>query len=260
MSLSMNDWNLQRFSSPENSAEHRADAGLFPAEAAILTGLPAEIRQGRILDLGVGSGRTIPFLAPGAFRYTGVDYSAAALAEARTLFPEADLRLGDARDLSEFGAAEFDLVFFGYNGIDYVDHPGRLRILAEVRRVLRPDGCFVFSFHNRDFSGLQASREIVRPNWRNNPFRLLREAVKVRAAWKRRRLLAAAEVAADEYMIVNDRGMNFGLLTYYITMEAQSKQLRGNGFGDIASFGLDGAEIDPGRPFANDFMIHMRAR
>jgi ubiquinone/menaquinone biosynthesis C-methylase UbiE len=72
------------------------------------------------------------------------------IAICRERFPVMDFRLCDARNLSMFSDNSFDVVFFSFNGIDYVGHAGRLAILAEVHRVLRPDGVFWFSTHNRD--------------------------------------------------------------------------------------------------------------
>src|SRR5215217_6927213 len=45
---------------------------LFPAEAAALLDLDP-LTHGDVLDLGVGGGRTIPFLAPPARRYDAID-------------------------------------------------------------------------------------------------------------------------------------------------------------------------------------------
>jgi len=41
--------------------------------------------------------------------------------------PDADVRLGDVRDLAEFGADRFSLAVFSYNGLDAVDHGDRAR-------------------------------------------------------------------------------------------------------------------------------------
>ena len=41
-----------------------------------------------------------------------------------------------------------------YNGIDTMPHTQRLQILAEVWRVLRDDGWFVFSSHSIEFRNI----------------------------------------------------------------------------------------------------------
>ena len=103
----------------------------------------------RVLDLGVGGGRTTAALRPMAARYVALDYSEAMVRSCREAHPEADVRLGDAADLREFDDGNFDLVVFSYNGIDYL-HPveKREQCLSEIARVLGRDGVLLLSTHN----------------------------------------------------------------------------------------------------------------
>jgi ubiquinone/menaquinone biosynthesis C-methylase UbiE len=103
----------------------------------------------RILDVGVGTGRTTAFLQQSAARYVGIDYAAAMIGMARSRFAHADLRVGDASDLSAFQDGRFDAVVFSFNGLDYL-HPrsSRTRALREFHRVLAPGGTLIFSTHN----------------------------------------------------------------------------------------------------------------
>jgi SAM-dependent methyltransferase len=102
-----------------------------------------------VLDVGVGGGRTTTALRSVANRYVGIDYSAEMITAARAKFPEADLRVMDATDLRAFDDAEFDVVTFSYNGLDYV-HPAtqRAAAISELARVTRPGGHVVLSSHN----------------------------------------------------------------------------------------------------------------
>lgn len=50
----------------------------------------------------------------------------------------------DARDLSTFSDQSFDLVWFSFNGIDYVNHIDRLTILQEIYRVTKPGAILYF--------------------------------------------------------------------------------------------------------------------
>ena len=70
-----------------------------------------------ILDIGVGAGRTAPYLAAGASRYVGIDYSQPMIEAARARFPDLEFRWGDAADLSSFEDGSFDLVVFSFNGM-----------------------------------------------------------------------------------------------------------------------------------------------
>lgn len=141
------DRNRSTFASPNVVATYAALTELTPCERTLFDRYVP--RGGDVLDLGVGTGRTTPFLVAIARRYVGLDYVASMLEEARRLHPDVDFIVGDATDLSLFTSASFDAVVFPFNGIDYLyPEAARLRCLAEVRRVLRPRGVFVFSTHN----------------------------------------------------------------------------------------------------------------
>ena len=77
---------------------YRASEGLTPCESALFdryldTGMD-------ILDLGVGAGRTTAVLFPDARRYVGIDVVTAMVDACRERHPKADIRQGDASDLS----------------------------------------------------------------------------------------------------------------------------------------------------------------
>lgn len=167
--------------------------GLFPGEQVAFERV---LRSGmRILDLGVGAGRTTPALsalAEESGRYVGLDYSQKMVSACRRRFPGLEFVQGDASDLSLFGAASFDAVVYSFNGIDCL-HPDakRLDCLAECHRVLAPGGALVLSSHN-------PQAMVVPPRaWRGEPAKrkAKRSAIAVRdsavrtAALVRQRLL-----------------------------------------------------------------------
>lgn len=136
-----------------------SDAG----DDAVMAAYGHAVDGARVLDVGIGAGRTTSLLAPRAARYLGVDVAPAMLARARRAHPGRDLRLADARDLSGIvGDGQFDLVTFSYNGIDAVDHEDRLRVLAEVRRALVAGGLAVLSTHSLDSPGTLAAGPSLR--------------------------------------------------------------------------------------------------
>jgi len=117
------------------------------------------IQQGSvILDLGVGAGRTTPFLAKYAKRYVGLDYASAMVDACRSRFPDLEFHCGDAADLSMFETASFDVVVFSYNGMGHLSHEGRAQCLAHIHRILKPSGYFIFSLHNARGLLLRPSR------------------------------------------------------------------------------------------------------
>ena len=130
-----------------------------------------------ILDLGVGGGRTTPYLSQKAARYVGVDYSEEMVQSCRRKFPELEFQVCDASDLSGFSDSSFDAIVIAFNGLDCVSPAERRRqCLRECARVLRAGGVLIFSSHN--------PRSIV-----------------VRPAWDRERLRAFARKLVSEQSI-----------------------------------------------------------
>ena len=113
-------------------------------ELSILEELRTELPNFRMLDIGVGAGRTTKHFAGLVKEYVGVDYSITMIKACREKFPQYRLEVADARNLSLFDDAYFDFVLFSFNGIDAVEHQDRLAILREIRRVLRKGGYFCF--------------------------------------------------------------------------------------------------------------------
>lgn len=97
--------------------------------------------QGRVLDLGAGTGRNAPFY-PEAAAVTAVDLSPAMLARAERRVARcgrtAECAVMDARRL-EFPAASFDACVSTFLFCVLPDEAQRAA-LAEVRRVLKPGG------------------------------------------------------------------------------------------------------------------------
>ena len=177
------------------------------------------IRNRRVLDLGCGGGRTARALGPLSSGYLGTDLSPAMVASASRRFPGIRFEQLDARDMSRHGSASFDFALFSYNGIDSLDHEGRLSALAEVRRVLKPGGIFVFSSHNRRFPYMKPQ-----PMWCRNPITLLKNAVMFSVHSRRWNRLRRLEVRTDEYEIRSDPAHEFRFISYYIDKESQVRQ------------------------------------
>jgi SAM-dependent methyltransferase len=238
--------NLAAFRSEAVVASYAASTGLQGGEIAILSRIGTEFRDKRILDVGVGGGRTTAALVAISDRYIGIDISPEMIDEARRRFPSVSFAVCDARALARFANEAWDLVWFSYNGIDSIGHSDRLRTLSEIHRVLAPGGAFVFSSHSR--------RGRIRRPWnryyayrnRNaNPlkhpgrfFQLLTEEFlpDCRNHLRNRR----HEIQTGEFAIVNDEGHHFGMLTYYITIEAQIIQIKKIGFEEIEPVDLNG--------------------
>jgi ubiquinone/menaquinone biosynthesis C-methylase UbiE len=117
--------------------------------------------RGRTLDLGCGTGRNLPLLPP-AVRALGVDPSRAALLRAQRRARRPALVQARAEALP-FRDATFDTVLSGLVFCS-VDDPARG--LAEIRRVLRPDGELRMLEHVRATTAWRARlQDRVQPAW-----------------------------------------------------------------------------------------------
>ncbi len=141
------DFNLQMFNDPAVVAYYDRQNCLHESERHLFE---MYLKEGMaILDLGVGAGRTTPYLSGIAARYVGLDYSDAMIAKCRSKFPTLSFVGGDASDMSVFPDGSFEAVVFSFNGIDYLPNDeARAKCLEECARVLRPGGVFILSSHN----------------------------------------------------------------------------------------------------------------
>lgn len=139
--------NLRTYDVPEVASYYAALNYLTACEKLLFQ---TYLKPGmRILDLGVGGGRTTAYLSRIASRYVGVDYSKAMVLACREKFPHLDFHLTDASELSSLEDESFDAIVFSFNGIDSViPNRKRSRCMRECWRVLRPEGIFIFSSHN----------------------------------------------------------------------------------------------------------------
>ena len=120
-------------------------------ERKVLGYVASRVAGRPVLDLGIGIGRTTVLVTKRVSQdYIGIELSPTCVERCHERFPDLDIRVGDARDLSAFPDGAFGLVMFSYNGIDLVDHEGREQVLSEMARVVAPDGLVVFSTFNLD--------------------------------------------------------------------------------------------------------------
>lgn len=232
---------------------------LFPAERAALDRYGKAIKSARVLDIGIGKGRTTGHLAGVSAQYTGIDYSSEMVRCAKARFPDVDLRVMDARDLSIFSSASFEIAIFSYNGIDYAGHADRLLILREIHRVLVQGGVLLFSSHNRN-SPIVPPRAIANLELSADTSKLVKGVFGYLRGLVHGARMRRLERYEADYALCNDCACHYRLLTYYITPEAQRVQLEQLGFHGIDAFDLVGALVEFGCDRITDFMIHYLAR
>jgi SAM-dependent methyltransferase len=242
----------------------RAEGWLDPGERIALEMAAGAGSGGRVLDIGVGAGRTVPLMLDISPNTIFIDYTPALARACRKRCPKADVRVMDARDLA-FGDSSFDMVTFSFNGIDSVGPEGRARILSEVRRVLRPGGHFVFSSINRDGPSHDERFFVPLQPWSRNPLKL---------AWRAGRLARVAAVSAVNRMryrrlnrswadqaVVNIAALNFGLVAMQVTLGEQVRQLEQAGFTVEAVLDQGtGEKVQPGDDTRQVCWFHYLAR
>jgi SAM-dependent methyltransferase len=135
------------YSAPEVASHYATLDYLTPCEQFLFA---TYLKSGAaILDLGVGGGRTTPYLSRLATRYVGVDYSAQMLKICRKKFPYLEFVQANAADMPMFSEESFDTIIFSFNGLDTLAPYEEIeKCLRECRRLLRPGGIFIFSSHN----------------------------------------------------------------------------------------------------------------
>jgi ubiquinone/menaquinone biosynthesis C-methylase UbiE len=117
--------------------------------------------RGPTLDLGCGTGRSLP-LVPAGVRVVGLDPSFESLRRARRRAPGTPLVQATAEALP-FRAAAFETVI---TGLMLCSVPDPARGLAEVRRVLRPDGTLRALEHVRSSTPWRARlQDALQPAW-----------------------------------------------------------------------------------------------
>jgi ubiquinone/menaquinone biosynthesis C-methylase UbiE len=108
------------------------------------------------LDFGCGAGRSTRFLRRCGFAATGVDVAEEMLQRARGQEPAGEYRLVPDGDLGCLRDASFDVVLSAFAFDNVPTHQRKVRILRELRRVLRDDGVLV---------NLVSSPEIYTHEW-----------------------------------------------------------------------------------------------
>ena len=222
----------------------------------------------RVLDLGVGAGRTTPLLRLLTTDYVGVDWSPEMAEACRQRYPGLDFRQGDACHLADFADRSFKFVFFSFNGIDYNDHQKRQEALREIARVLDDDGIFAYSTFSKD-GPLFHDRPWHESSWiaSESPLRAFATSViglphRVAAfrerysTWSQSHKLAedhgawaTAPVAHVDYALV-----------HFTTVEHERQLLADAGFSVSAMFSTDGRPILDGASVGSTPWIFVVAR
>jgi ubiquinone/menaquinone biosynthesis C-methylase UbiE len=198
----------------------------FAAEARLQAGQ-------RALDVGCGPGALTAQLVErlGPHAVVAVDPSTPFVAAARARFPDVDVRAATAEQLP-FPDDSFDAAINLFSSLGYLGDEEDTRVLAEIRRVLRPGARLVVELLHRD----RLVRGFAEQDWR-----LLGEG---RLLLEQRTFDAAAGVAQTTQTLIDGAGgresRTFSVRVYSATELVA--MLGRAGFTDARAYGdLDGS-------------------
>jgi ubiquinone/menaquinone biosynthesis C-methylase UbiE len=199
---------------------------LQPTEQMLLDRLQSIATPIKMLDIGVGAGRTTKHFQPKVAQYIGIDNSPEMIAACRKRYPQLPrdtFDTCDARDLSRYPDNSFDLLLFSFNGIDYVSHDDRHLILQELHRIGKPGSILFFSSHN-----LQGFDRLIdlKSQFSLNPLTTYSKLVILGLLRFLNRPHTPNQLKQLPHAILKDESHNFRLDTYYIRPEAQIAQLK----------------------------------
>jgi ubiquinone/menaquinone biosynthesis C-methylase UbiE len=207
---------------------------LYKAEVFALSGIREQAAGKRILDIGVGAGRTTRGLREISQDYLGIDYAQPMVDAASSRHPGVEFRRADARDMAFLPDSSIFLAVFSCGGICMVGHEDRLKILREIYRVLAPGGGFLLSTLNQRSPDCGCRFLFPEIKLCLNPARMLVRSVRFagKTAWCALNHLRFSRhnYRSADYSIVNDIYHDYSVMLYYITIDAQRRQLAEAGF------------------------------
>jgi ubiquinone/menaquinone biosynthesis C-methylase UbiE len=227
-------------------------------EVMILVNHREYIVNKHVLDIGCGTGRTTAILKNLSNSYVGLDYSLEMIESCRERFKNVRFIHGDVRNMSsEFKDQECDFIMFSFNGLDSINHADRLQGLREIYRVLKRDGLFVFSSHNRNHRYAISQPKMRLSKSPYTQFKNIKDFTKSMCNYLRNK---SNQQFKQEYAIINDVAHNYAMLTYYIDKLNQVSQLKANGFETVEIYDTLGNKLDSDSDDKDSAWIYYVAR
>lgn len=206
---------------------------LLGPEQAMIDRFKNQWKNWRVLDIGIGTGRTTRYFAPISKEYVGVDYAESMVqASAETyqhLGAQVKIQFGDVRSMPEFETGYFDFVMFSYNGLDSISHEERLQALAEMKRIGKKGGYLFFSSHN-----LQYIPNMYKIKYNNSPLYLAYRFYRLGKLIYHNGL--PGKYKNMDYTVIRDDVHQFRMKHYYAKPQVIVEQLKGLGLKNIRVF------------------------
>ncbi|MGO9489142.1 MAG: class I SAM-dependent methyltransferase [Solirubrobacteraceae bacterium] len=231
-------------------------------ETQMLARIAHEAKGMPILDIGVGAGRTIPFLQPAAEGYVAVDYLEEVVSLARSRHPGVRIEQADARDLSAFDDDTFAAALFSFNGIDGIPHQDRYAVHLAVRRVLRPGGVFAYSTHNLEHCC--AGRPPWDRSWwdlDNGPRAMLAFAARLPRRSRSYLRLREMVVRRADWALLVGSAYDFSVLWHHVTPTEAAAELRRAGYQpDVEVYDTAARRLGPGADTGGSPWLYLLGR
>jgi len=257
--VQIDEINRRTWRAPSSLRLYKKAAGYIdPAEEIILRRLAKQAAGKRVLDIGMGGGRTTELITSFTNAYIGIDYTPEMVEAAAARFPDRTFLHMDARNMSCFDDGSFDVIVFSCNGIDSVGLEGRRDILKECARLLVPGGHLFFSTFNRDGSGFNQRQNNRKIPFTANPVRFVYNIAKycLGGLIGSMRILRYArfEQHAAAHSLLLHRAHDFGIFVYAATLADIGEQLKTAGFDPESEiFGCSGAPITNGNAVKDEY-------
>lgn len=213
------------------------------AEVMIFIKYKEYIADRQVLDIGCGAGRTTLPLAKLSKHYIGMDFSLDMIALCKEKFANTTFLHHDVRNMETFEDDTFDFVLFSYNGLDSMGNNNRLKTLKEIHRILKKDGVFVFSSHNRNY---RLENSFPRMSFAPCPYVQAKLFAKYFSSVINFLKNKRREQFNETYAIINDKAHSYALLTYYINKNNQLLQNKDIGLETVEMYDIFGNTLHPG--------------
>lgn len=229
---------------------------LHPAEVGLIARHRDQL-SGNVLELGSTGDRLTAALVHESLSLTGLGSSTPTVDLCRSLHPTAKFLERDLRDLDSFEEGQFNAVVAGRRTIDRLGDHQRRYLLDKLRRIVADDGVLIFSSHNLGCESL------VPPPARNltaHPFRMLNRLARMPRALRNRAHLSHLQEREYGYAILNGPLDDYAFLRYYVSRDAQERQLAQHSFALMECVELDDAAVPPGDLAYGCHELHYAAR
>jgi 2-polyprenyl-3-methyl-5-hydroxy-6-metoxy-1,4-benzoquinol methylase len=194
-----------------------------------------DLRKLNILDLGCGPGLYSELLAKKGHKVTGVDFSSHSIKYAKK---EAEKKNLDIRYLNEnyleleLEENSFDLVILIYTDFGVLLPPERDQLLDVIKKVLKPDGIFIFDVlndNNIESKTSPKSWEVSEQGfWKDTPYLALSDSY----FYENEKVILYQHILLDEQENMNV----YRFWTHFFTHSDLSKILNDHGYNNVSFY------------------------